>query len=395
LHNWTSFGSFDYYFPPDTILSKTLSGLYKQSDMNKLIATILIISTSLTIKAQNIKNIADSLMLKNGIPEIGFAVITPDSILDLQTLGFHRTDIKNEQTKANLSDYFHLGSNTKAITGFVAAYLVENNKITWMTKFFDLFPDWKNQSNPAYYEITLADLLSHRAKIQPYTSGLEYEQLPDFKGNKSEQRKQFAKYLLAEEPVKDGKQIYNYSNAGYSIAALMLEKVTGKTWEKLTKEIITQQLNANILYGWPNKLNLNQPYGHWVENDTLIPLYPDNSYDLALGEPAGDISMTLPDYAKFIQLNLRGILGEDNILKASTYDYLHYGLKDYSIGWGNINNNEIQLSEHSGSAGTFFCYSLLDKNRKIAYVIVANSATQESQESILNILNSLREKYAR
>lgn len=363
--------------------------------MRRLFTTILIITASFTIKAQELLMLADSLMLKNQIPELGFVVVSVDSILELKTLGFHRTDIKNKQTKANINDYFHLGSNTKAITGFIAAYLVENNKITWTTKFFDLFPNWKTKSNSAYYNITLADLLSHRAKIQPYTSGLEYQELPDFKGDKSNQRKQFAKYLLIEKPVEDKGNTYNYSNAGYSIAALMLEKVSGKSWEQLTKEIMLTTLNLHIEFSWPNKINLNQPYGHWIENDTLRAITPDIDYNLALGEPAGDISMTLPDYAKFIQFNLKGLIGADNILKASTYDFIHYGLKDYSIGWGNTNKDDKQFSEHSGSAGTFFCYTLIDKKNKLAFIIVANSATQQTQQGIFKLLKEMRKKYGR
>ncbi|MBN2570543.1 MAG: beta-lactamase family protein, partial [Ignavibacteriales bacterium] len=296
---------------------------------------------------------------------------------------------------AKITDYFHLGSNTKAITGYVAAYLVENNKIKWTTQFFDLFPDWKKQSNPAFYEITLADLLSHRAKIKPYTSGLEYQELPDFKGDKSEKRKQFAKYLLIEKPLINNSKVYNYSNAGYTVAALMLEEVSGKTWEQLTKEILLTKLNVNIEFSWPNKISLNQPYGHWIENGSLQALAPDINYNLELGEPAGDISMTLPDYVKFIQLNLQGLLGNDNVIKASSYNYLHFGLTDYSIGWSNVNKDDEQFSEHSGSAGTFFCYTLIDKKNKLAYIIVANSATEETQHGIFNLLVRLRKKYGR
>lgn len=363
--------------------------------MKRLIATIIITAISFTVEGQNLKKCADSLMMKNQIPELGFAVISPDSILELQTLGFHRTDLKNEQTKANFSDYFHLGSNAKAITGFVAAYLIENNKIKWTTKFFDLFPAWKKNSNPAYHNITLVDLLSHRAKIQPYTSGLEFQELPEFKGDKSEQRKQFSNYLLIEKPVKNNGKVYNYSNAGYSIAALMLEKVSGKTWEQLTKELMITKVKVNIEFGFPNRVNLKQPYGHWIENDTLKALGPDIDYDLALAEPAGDISMTLPDYAKFIQFNLQGLSGKDNVLKASTYDFLHFGLQDYSIGWGNVNKDGKQLSQHSGSAGTFYCYTLIDKTNKLAYIIVANSATDETQKTILKLLDFMKKKYGR
>jgi CubicO group peptidase (beta-lactamase class C family) len=174
----------------------------------------------------------------------------------------------------------------------------------------------------------------------------------------------------------------------------MLEKVSGKTWEQLTHQIMSKKLNVKIAFGWPNKHNINQPFGHWVENDTLKPNPPGIEYNLSLGEPAGDISMTLPDYSKFIQLNLQGLLGLDNIIKSSTYNYLHYGLIDYSIGWANVIKNNIQFIEHSGSAGTFFCYTLLDKSHKIAYIIVANSATQGTQEGVFKLLGKLRKKYA-
>jgi D-alanyl-D-alanine carboxypeptidase len=60
-----------------------------------------------------------------------------------------------------------------------------------------------------------------------------------------------------------------------------------------------------------------------------------------------------------------------------------------------VNKNGKQLSEHSGSAGTFFCYTLLDKSKKLAYIIVANSATQGTQEGIFKLLAVLRNKYGK
>jgi D-alanyl-D-alanine carboxypeptidase len=361
--------------------------------MKKIVAILLILIAFKTSNAQQILAFVDSLLLTNQIPELGFAVVSKDSILELRTLGYHRIDTKNLQTKASLNDYFHLGSNTKAITGFIAAYLVENKKINWKTKFFDLFPSWKKNSNSAYYEITLEDLLSHRARIQPYTSGLEFQKLPDFIGNKSEQRKQFVKYLLIKKPVIRTKRLYNYSNAGYSVASLMLEKVSGLSWEQLTKETMLKLLKVKIEFGFPNKFNPAQTYGHWIQNDSLKVVESNTDYNLALTEPAGDISMTLPEYAKFVQYNLKGLQGQNNILKSSTYDYLHFGLKEYSIGWGNINEADQQISEHSGSAGTFFCYTLLNKKKNLAYIIIANSATKQAQQGIFKLLDKLKQNY--
>ncbi|WP_449436181.1 hypothetical protein [Pedobacter steynii] len=44
-------------------------------------------------------------------------------------------------------------------------------------------------------------------------------------------------------------------------------------------------------------------------------------------EPAGDISMPLTDYIKFVQLNLSGLRGKSNFLKAETYNYLALWIK--------------------------------------------------------------------
>jgi D-alanyl-D-alanine carboxypeptidase len=147
----------------------------------KPLLTIALLITYLTCNAQNIQ-IAESLRVKYGIPELAFAVLTADKVIEEQYLGYHKTGQTAKDDTARKTDYFHLGSNTKAITGFIAAYLVEKNKIKWSTKLFDIFPEWKKQANPAYYQVTLQDLLSHRAKIQPYTSGGEYQNYHLLKG---------------------------------------------------------------------------------------------------------------------------------------------------------------------------------------------------------------------
>ena len=162
---------------------------------------IFFIFYSFTIYCQNLNKIADSLSVKYKIPQIAFAIVSVDSINEIQTLGFHKIESKKKEDEAKINDYFHLGSNTKAITGFICAYLVEQKKINWETKFFDLFPKWKKKSNKAFYNITLEDLLSHRARIQPFTSGNEYKKLPKFAGTKSEKRNCFVLYQKKKQSV--------------------------------------------------------------------------------------------------------------------------------------------------------------------------------------------------
>lgn len=363
--------------------------------MKQAISILLLSLLSSVANGQQLQNTAVAIREAHQIPALAYAVVTPDSILELAVIGFHRAGSVEEAHAATSSDYFHIGSNTKAVTGFVAAYLVEQGKIEWTTMFFDLFPAWKDESNPAFHDMTLADLLSHRAGVKPYTSGPAYRLLPHFEGTKSEQRRQFVQHVLREEQIKAKEKAYDYSNAGYSAAALMLEEVTQKSWEQLTDEILAGHLQLNYRFGWPNSHALNQPWGHWVEQDTLVALSPSVSYSLRLGEPAGDISMPLTDYARFIQLNLQGLTGRDNLLKAETYEFLHYGFQDYAIGWGNVKSEKRQLSEQVGSAGTFYCYALLDKKKKLAYIVICNSGAPKAVEGSLLLRDKLIAEYGR
>jgi D-alanyl-D-alanine carboxypeptidase len=357
--------------------------------VRRIVLLFLLTACGNLANAQQLAQSADSLRVAGEIPELSYSILTSDSVLVTNTLGFHRSTLKSDETKALPTDYMHLGSNTKAITGLIAAYLVEQRKISWTAKLFALFPEWRAVANPAYYEITLADLLSHRARIQPFTGGEEFQALPKFAGTKSAQRKLFSYYLLTKEPITKNTEIYNYSNAGYSIAALMLEQASGKTWEDLVDEVLNKKLHLQYKFGWPNRRDCNQPSGHWLEDEVLTPLDSNTTYNLNLIEPAGDISMPIADYVKFIQLNLAGLEGKSGLVKPQTVNYLHFGHPAYSIGWLNTNKADKHSSEHAGSAGTFYCYTLINKDKNLAYVIMANSATDKALDSIFKLLEQM------
>lgn len=360
--------------------------------MKKLLIFLMLFSFFTKAKSQTPEQYAEEIRQKYKIPAIGYAVIKSDSILILNVIGTKQHD---KEQKATTTDRFHIGSNTKALTGFVAAILVEQNKIKWNTKFFDLFPDLKASTKTAYSEITLQDLLSHRAGIQPFTDGNEFNQLPGFKGTLTEQRIEFAKWLLQQEPVKEfKKKEVAYSNAGYAIAAVMLEKVSNKSWEELVREYIEDKLKIKIAFGFPNKTDENQPWGHWKEDGKLVSTPPSHPYHLnPLIAPAGDISMTLEDYAKFIQLNLQGLRGKAKVLSPETFRFLHFGLKKYAIGWGSDSILGLKISFHDGSAGSFYTHTMIDDYKDLAVVIFSNSGDENAVEGINKLERFLFKKY--
>ena len=158
---------------------------------------LLFVSVTALCFGQQTSHFADSIRIAYNIPEISYAVIDSKTILEISALGKHSTELPDIAT---INDRFHIGSNTKAMTAFIVAKYVEKGKLKWTTKFFDIFPEWKENSKVEYHKITLQDLLSHRARIQPF-QGDNDPRIPELKGTKQEKRKSFGKFVLTLNPV--------------------------------------------------------------------------------------------------------------------------------------------------------------------------------------------------
>lgn len=358
--------------------------------MNKITTIFLLIISTVSYGQQTVQ-FADSIRNTYNIPEISYAVVNSKSILEIAAVGRHSIDLPDTAT---LNDRFHIGSNTKAMTAFIIAKYVEMGKLDWATKFFDIYPEWKNGSLAAYHHITLQDLLSHKAGIQPF-QGENDPEIPGFKGTNPEKRKQFGQFVLTLDPVKpDSLNPFVYSNAGYTLATLMVEKVARKSWEELVEKVLNKDLNLNIKLSWPENQLTKETWGHLTENDTLKPVPSDWDYHLDFTEPAGDINIKLVNYVKFIQLNLRGLEGRDNYLRSETYQFIHNGIKNYSLGWFNVYENGKEWSVHSGTgAFTYFTIAHIDRTNNIAFIIFTNSFNQGTQQGVRLLMRKLKENY--
>ncbi len=354
--------------------------------MLKCICAIIIYLSCLeTFGQSSYRQLIDSVAKVNQVVGLSYTVVSGEKELDAGVWGNRRV---GENDAIQLSDRFHIGSNTKAFTAFLAAKMVEEKKITWETKFFDIFPELKINAKEKYYQITLQDLLSHRAYIQAFTTETDYAKLSITSTSVREQRVELAKYVLQLEPIKFPQgQSYSYSNAGYILAAIMLEKTVDKAWEEQIINLFGIEMGITVDFGFPNRLNPKQPWGHFSEGKKLIATAPD--YKLKLPQyiaPSADICMSIQDYGKWLRHQLLGFKGKDIHLKEENYNYMHFGIPQYSLGWRNIIKGEtLHVSTHEGSAGTFFCHAGIIKEKNIAVAIFVNSAEPKTIMAITEI----------
>jgi CubicO group peptidase (beta-lactamase class C family) len=205
--------------------------------------------------------------------------------------------------------------------------------------------------------------------------------------------------VLANEPPNRATGDAAYSNVGYTAAALMMEKVTGKSWELLiVAEIFRPLFLMPAAFGWPaTKTTPHQPYGHTRRGGRQIPQPLDDSYMLPVALwPAGAVNMSIGALASYAEDHLRGLRGERALLTDSSYARIHRTLSGepsgYTLGWG-VRADPRWGSVHygAGSGGTFFVRIMIVPQANVAIVVAANSgdagaATREVVETILNNL---------
>ncbi|MEW7974125.1 MAG: serine hydrolase domain-containing protein [Candidatus Thiodiazotropha endolucinida] len=285
---------------------------------------------------------------------------------------------------ASLNDFFHIGSCSKSILAVMAGRLIEQGKLNWGTKFFAIFPELKRAVRNEYRDITLEDLLLCQAGILPYTKGDEFASLD---ASVSQSRETFIAYLLQQKPAAKkrakGRFKHLYSNASYTMAAAMLERVAGLSWEDLIQRTLSDELGFPVVFGWPNGLNYNQPWGHAEIDGSLQAFSPGHEYRLhTIIAPAGDLSLRPLDYAKYVQLHLQGLRGVNNYLAAETYQAIHYRQQGFSLGVASGSSWGERYSMFDGSAGTFYCASMIFPDSNMAFVIMANSGTEQAVKGI-------------
>lgn len=325
-----------------------------------------------------IDSILNQKITKAKIPGLAAAILQNNNIY----YGVGGTISNKSKDLITHKTLFHIGSNTKAFSSFLAFQAIEKGNLSLETSFFSLFPELKSDANSAYHSITLKELLSHNAQVQPFTSGLESNQIKITKETVSDKRIEFAQQLLLLPQVEKG----TYSNAGYVIASMMIEKAEEIPFEDLLQQYLNNQ-NWQFSFGFPNRIDENNAWGHWKEFFILKALPPNHSYSLPdYMLAAGDLSMNITDYAQWLVQHLNGLQSKD---PENAYQKMHYDLANYSYGWGNTTQNNQKMSFHDGSTGTFYTHAILAPDRQIGLIIFANAAEEEHVKAIYQLQQEL------
>jgi CubicO group peptidase (beta-lactamase class C family) len=321
------------------------------------------------------------------VPAMAVAIFSDATIIDIAVNGLRAN---NTDEKVALDDLFHLGAASKLLTSYWAALLVESGQISWDTKVLEVFPNWQKTMLKTYHALSLSDLLSHRSKLPAYTAAKDLAKLPHFEGSPTDKRWEFAKWLLGQNPVRPQNDWgFVYSNAGYTVAAAMLEKVSENSWETAIQKDVALPLSLSIQLGWPTHNSVHQPHGHHTSHPFEVKLRPVTQANMFYVEdliaPADNLSMSTKDFAQFLQLHLQGLRGQDNYLSSTSYQQLHQSLPKNSNGWTRLTHDSTSISTIDGSSGTFYTHASLYPAQNIGFLIFVNASNLNATKAVYSL----------
>jgi CubicO group peptidase (beta-lactamase class C family) len=332
----------------------------------KILTLILCNAVLSCCGAQVDSQMVDSIRQEYHIPELAFAIVTSDSIVQSYIAG---TPILGSGLLAKNSDCFHLGSNTKAVTAFIAAELVKQGKLKWDTRFFELFPELEPTSNKVYKKITLEMLLTYRGKVPPYTYTFEQPYPQDIKGKYNQQRYLVAQYFLQQKPMKDENGLTR-SNVDYILAGLMIEKASGKSYEELLNEL-GNRLHIRLGINPPATNDSLQVHGHDSENK---PVVATDLTKLNWLLCAGNVHINLRDYQVFIQEELRALNGKSELFTRDEMNKMLFGFPHFSMGWFNFEDGDNHIAHNAGNAANFRSDVRIIKEKNCAIMVLMNAS---------------------
>jgi CubicO group peptidase (beta-lactamase class C family) len=110
---------------------------------------------------------------------------------------------------------------------------------------------------------------------------------------------------------------FNYSNIGATLTALIIEKATGKSFDKFTNEFILNPLNMTST-GWSlSDIDISKHARLYRNDNSLLPFYTAVTY------PDGMLISSSNDMAKYLTELIKGFTGKGTILKKESYEELY------------------------------------------------------------------------
>ena len=270
---------------------------------------------------------------------------------------------------------FKIGSVTKTFTDMLVFQQIEKGKLRLDGYVSDYLPDYPKSQGE---QITIHQLMTH-------TSGLpDYDEMDIDYSHNYPHEKILAMFDSLPLEFTPGTK-FKYTNSGAFLLGVILEKITGKTYEQLLKENILQPLALkNTGYDYSNYVLEKRASGYKVFGPEPL---QDQYVDVSVPYSAYGMYSSCEDlyqWSRFLDANKL-------ISKNSLEQYLKPVFNNWACDWvikknpyGNATDSTMMIIR-GGSNGSFIAFVARIVNDKHTIVLLDNTGS-ELEEIIAKIV---------
>lgn len=261
-----------------------------------------------------------SQMRQHNVPQVGFAIVTNTDIV------YQRNFQLDDETALPSDVVFQIASLSKPLTAWGVMALVEAGTIDLDAEVNSYLADWQIPNSEFREPVTVRRLLSHTSGIG-VSDGYEGFLL-------TEQPQTLLESLegAADNPENEAVRVVNepgsafvYSGGGYSVLQLLIEDVSGMTFEDYMRETVFDAL-------------MMENTGYALDDDLIArmaPVYDETGTVAALRQhtalAAGGAYATLEDVALWVQATLAD---ENSVLSQATLQQMFEQQPEATLDFG-------------------------------------------------------------
>ncbi|WP_293313028.1 serine hydrolase [Pedobacter sp. UBA5917] len=313
----------------------------------------------------------------------GFAVAVVKGDQVIYSKGFGYRDVENKKP-VTPNTLFAIGSSTKAFTSSLIGLLQKEGKLSYDGIATSYLPQLKFYNDNMNNQITVRDMMCHR-------TGLSRYDLSWFVFNTSN-RDSIIQRVRYMEPTAGIREKWQYNNFMFLAQGMIVEKLTGKTWEQNIKEKFFEPLemsrsNTNI-FEFEKDSEASLPYT--VNSKGAIEKVDYFNID-GMG-PAGSINSSVNDMTHWLKVWISGglykgkeILPSSYIAEAASSQMVRAGglpaedsdiyLSTYGFGWMINSYRGHYMVEHGGNINGFSASVSFFPTDKLGIVVLTNQNT--------------------
>jgi CubicO group peptidase (beta-lactamase class C family) len=278
-----------------------------------------------------------------------------------------------------------LASVTKQFTAMSVMILAERKKLSYDDPVSKYIPEFSRSAH--FNKITLRHLLTHTSGMPDYNDlGIDDSGLLDQRG--------LIAFLLTKEGSFAAPGLnYRYSNPGYALLAIVVERVSGKHFgEFLEQEIFRPVgMSSTFLFDMtPRKKTAPIAVGYdqfgGIDDNVPSAAATPNSGD-------GGIYSTVDDLLKWDQILYTDRLVRQSALsEAFTPGRVQEGTSSYGFGWNIEDVDGSKYLWHTGSAAGFRAFIGRRLAGRVTIIMLTNRGNSKRQDINAAIQNILANK---